>query len=303
MQNMIFPAKLNKGWYVVIIVALFLTIIVSILYVLTRTWGPECFKFNESTGWIGDTIGGITAPFIGLVNILLLIWTLHKQIEFNEDQLKTQRNEQFKAAFFQMLQTQRELLHEVNGTFLSRNMKGNVLGGKVSGLDYFHDAGLELKTLFDVLEGNLNDGLIISNIRNKYGITDELLSDFSNSDNEKQMAIAYRIFFDGHFELGHYCRHLYHILKFISNEKKDAICGISDDQEKSDIKKRYKGYADLLQATLSAEELRIAYYNCAAFENAKKLFIEFQFVENLTKNNLIRPDTDSIIGLEIKDTY
>lgn len=167
MQNMIFPTKLNKGWCVVIIVASFLTIIVAILYVLTRTWGPECFKFNESTGWIGDTIGGITAPFIGLVNILLLIWTLHKQIEFNEDQLKTQRNEQFKAAFFQMLQTQRELLHEVNGTFLSRNMKGNVLGDKVSGLDYFHDAGLELKTLFDVLEGKLNDGLIISNIRNK----------------------------------------------------------------------------------------------------------------------------------------
>ena len=300
---MIFPAKLNKVWCVFIIVASFLTIIVAILYILTRTWGPECFKFNESTGWIGDTIGGITAPFIGLVNILLLIWTLHKQIEFNEDQLKTQRNEQFKAAFFQMLQTQRELLHEVNGTFLSRNMKGNVLGGKVSGLDYFHDAGLELKTLFDVLEGKLNDGLISSNIRNKYGITDELLSDFSNSDNEKQMAIAYRIFFDGHFELGHYRRHLYHILKFISNEKKDAICGISDDREKSDIEKRYKGYADLLQATLSAEELRIAYYNCAAFENAKKLFIEFQFVENLTKNNLIRPDKDSIIGLEIKDTY
>ena len=264
---MIFSGKLNKGWCVVIIVASFLTIIVAILYILTRTWGPECFKFNESTGWIGDTIGGITAPFIGLVNILLLIWTLHKQIEFNEDQLKTQRNEQFKAAFFQMLQTQRELLHEVNGTFLSRNMKGNVLGGKVSGLDYFHDAGLELKTLFDVLEGNLNDGLIISNIRNKYGITDELLSDFSNSDNEKQMAIAYRTFFDGHFELGHYCRHLYHILKFISNEKKDAILGISDDQEKSDIEKRYKGYADLLQATLSAEELRIAYYNCAAVKS------------------------------------
>ena len=300
---MIFPAKLNKVWCVFIIVASFLTIIVAILYILTRTWGPECFKFNESTGWIGDTIGGITAPFIGLVNILLLIWTLHKQIEFNEDQLKTQRNEQFKAAFFQMLQTQRELLHEVNGTFLSRNMKGNVLGGKVSGLDYFHDAGLELKTLFDVLEGNLNDGLIISNIRNKYGITDELLSDFSNSDNEKQLAIAYRIFFDGHFELGHYCRHLYHILKFISNEKKDAICGISDDREKSDIEKRYKGYADLLQATLSAEELRIAYYNRAAFQHATKLFIEFQFVENLTKNNLIRPDKDSIIGLEIKDTY
>ena len=73
---MIFSGKLNKGWCVVIIVASFLTIIVAILYILTRTWEPEWFKFNESTGWIGDTIGGITAPFIGLINILLLIWTL-----------------------------------------------------------------------------------------------------------------------------------------------------------------------------------------------------------------------------------
>ena len=303
MQSMISSAKGTQGWCIVRIVAIFLTIVVAILFVLTRTWGPEWFKFNESTGWIGDTIGGITAPFIGLINILLLIWTLHKQIEFNKDQLKTQRNEQFKAAFFQMLQTQRELLHEVNGTFLSRNMKGNVVGGKVSGLDYFHDAGLELKTLFDVLDGKINDGVTISNIRNKYGISEALLNDYSDADHEKQMAIAYRQFFGTHFELGNYFRHLYHILKIIHNEKEDAMLDVSDDQEKSDIGKRYKGYADLLQATLSAEELRIAYYNCAAFENAKKLFMEFQFVENLTKGNLIRPDKDVMAGFDIKETY
>lgn len=294
-------AKYKKVWCA--IAATFLIIVVFIPIILTRTCWFDCLAFDESTGWIGDTLGGITAPFIGFVNIVLLIWTLHKQIEFNKDQLKTQRNEQFKAAFFQMLQTQRELLHEVNGTFLSRNMKGNVVGGKVTGLDYFHDAGLELKTLFDVLDGKINDGVIISNIRNKYGITEALLCDYSKADNEKQMEIAYRQFFGTHFELGHYFRHLYHILKFISNEKENAMLGVSDDQEKSDIKKRYKGYADLLQATLSAEELRIAYYNCAAFENAKKLFVEFQFVENLTKENLIRPDKDGMVGFDIKETY
>lgn len=285
------------------ILATFLTIVVVIPIILTRTCRFDCLAFDESTGWIGDTLGGITAPFIGFVNIVLLIWTLRKQIEFNKEQLKTQRNEQFKAAFFQMLQTQRELLHEVNGTFLSRNMKGNVVGGKVSGLDYFHDAGLELKTLFDVLDGKINDGVIISNIKNKYGITEALLCDYSKADNEKQMEIAYRQFFGTHFELGHYFRHLYHILKFISNEKENAMLGVYDDQEKSDIKKRYKGYADLLQATLSAEELRIAYYNCVAFENAKKLFIEFQFVENLTRGNLIRPDKDVLEVFDIKETY
>ena len=81
------------------------------------------------------------------------------------------------------------------------------------------------------------------------------------------------------------------------------MLGVSDEQEISEIKNRYKGYADLLQSTLSAEELRIAYYNCAAFENAKKLFVEFQFVENLTKENLIRPDKDVMAGFDIKETY
>lgn len=137
--------NIDKG--VIIIIALsFILIVIIIPIVLTRTWGPECLEFTESTGWVGDTLGGITAPFIGFLNIILLIWTLQKQIEFNKDQLRTQKNEQFKAAFFQMVQTQRELMHEINGKFLSRNIKGNVAGSKVSGVDYFHCAGLELKT-------------------------------------------------------------------------------------------------------------------------------------------------------------
>lgn len=158
-----------------IVTATFLIIVIALPILLTRTWGPDCLKFSESTGWIGDTLGGITAPFIGFVNIILLIWTLHKQIDFNKKQLTEQKNEQFKAAFFQMLQTQRELLHEVKGAFLSRNMKGNVIGGKVAGLDYFRDAGLELKTIFDVLDGGLSpDELICKNVKEQYGLTEEV---------------------------------------------------------------------------------------------------------------------------------
>lgn len=286
-----------------IIVFSFILIVIIIPIVLTQTWGPKCLEFTESSGCVGDTLGGITAPFIGFFNIILLIWTLQKQIEFNKDQLRAQKNEQFKAAFFQMVQTQRELMHEINGKFLSRNIKGNVAGGKVSGIDYFHCAGLELKTLFDVLDREIDEGLIVSNIKERYGITEGLLGDYANANNEKQMEIAYKRFFSVHFELGHYCRHLYHILKFISEEKEETIKGVADDSEKTRIKEWYKGYADILQATLSVEELKIAYYNCAAFENAKKLFIEFQFVENLTKGNLIRPDKDKMQEFLMKNSY
>lgn len=285
------------------IIVTFVVILVVIPIFLTRTWGPDCLKFTESTGWIGDTLGGITAPFIGFVNIILLIWTLWKQIDFNKAQLTVQKNEQFKAAFFQMLQTQRELLHEVNGTFLSRNMKGRIDGGKVAGVEYFRDAGLELKTLFNVLDGDITDRIVCKNIREMYGATDETIANYTQADNASQMSTAYKLFFNVHIEMGNYFRHLYHILKFISQKKKDALQNLTDENEKAEVAKMYKGYADMLQATLSAEELMMAYYNCAAFVNAKELFKEFQFVENLTKRNLIRPEKDLMDGFEIKERY
>ena len=295
--------KEHKGVIVGILIA-FLVIVFFVPFILTRTWGPECLKFTESTGWIGDTLGGITAPFIGFVNIILLIWTLQKQIEFNKKQLKTQKNEQFKAAFFQMLQTQRELLHEVKGSFFSRNMKGDVVGGKVAGLDYFRDAGMELKTLFKVLDGDIHtDELISRNVKERYLITDNVMTQYMQANHEEQMKIAYRQFFAAHLEMGNYFRHLYHILKFISEEQIDTLQGVSEENEMAVIAKWYKGYADLLQAALSVEELMMAYYNCAAFDKAKELFKEFQFVENLTKRNLIRPNNDVMEGFVIKDEY
>lgn len=186
-----FPKKVIWG----VIIAFFVIVIV-VPFLLTRTWGPEWLKFTESTGWVGDTLGGITAPFIGFFNIILLIWTLRKQIEFNKLQLTVQKNEQFKAVFFQMLQTQRELLHEVQGSFLSRNMKGNVDGGKVASIDYFRDAGLELGSLFNVLDGAIaSDKPICKNVKELYGITDEVQANYKQADNESQMQIAYNLFF------------------------------------------------------------------------------------------------------------
>lgn len=297
----IFKFHKSEFWGIIIT---FLVIVIIIPILLTRTWGLDWLKFTESTGWIGDTLGGITAPFIGFVNIILLIWTLWKQIDFNKEQLIVQKNEQFKVAFFQMLQTQRELLHEVKGSFLSRNMKGDITGGKVVGVDYFRDAGLELETLFKVLDGKIaSNELISENIKKIYGITEEKQANYSRADNEGQLRIAYNLFFDVHLELANYFRHLYHILKFISEEKKEAIRTLSDEDEKVGIVKWYKGYADMLQATLSAEELKIAYYNCVAFDNARNLFKEFQFVENLTKRNLIRPTKDVMEGFDIKEAY
>ncbi len=49
--------------------------------------GWNCFDFSDK-GSIGDTIGGITAPFVGLLSIILLAWTLYEQVQINREQKK-----------------------------------------------------------------------------------------------------------------------------------------------------------------------------------------------------------------------
>jgi hypothetical protein len=53
-------------------------------YLLTRS-SILGIVFTE-TGQIGDTLGGITAPFIGIFSIVLLVKTLASQNEFNRKQ-------------------------------------------------------------------------------------------------------------------------------------------------------------------------------------------------------------------------
>ena len=48
-----------------------------------------CDRLNfTETGNVGDTIGGITAPFIGMLNVFLLFITLRAQLDFNKRQAK-----------------------------------------------------------------------------------------------------------------------------------------------------------------------------------------------------------------------
>ena len=56
-------------------------------YIFTRHYpfGWDWLDFSQ-TGDIGDTIGGITAPIVGLISILLLWWTLKEQLKFNDKQ-------------------------------------------------------------------------------------------------------------------------------------------------------------------------------------------------------------------------
>lgn len=73
----------HKNILIIVLVAVLLSFFCVIVF--TRPAISEFYDLSNS-GNIGDAIGGITSPVIGLISIILLYITLNKQIESIKDQ-------------------------------------------------------------------------------------------------------------------------------------------------------------------------------------------------------------------------
>lgn len=97
------------------------------------------------------------------------------------------------------------------------------------------------------------------------------------------------------YELGHYCRHLYNIVKFVDREKEEALnesqsrCSANGElqREKEMINKRFDTYIAFIHSILSSYEMVVLFYNCLLFEKAGRLYVKYQLFDNLTKELLI----------------
>jgi hypothetical protein len=163
---------MNTGIKILIITILgiIFTIIAPLLFI--QEWTNISFR---DTGQIGDTIGGTTAPIIGILSIILLIYTLLEQIKFNQKQKEISTDEQFKSTFFNLLQVQRDILEKISGKFTYLDFmtykenswkKGKIeitKKGKefltinngdeeVKGLDFFKAARFQLALIFQALD-------------------------------------------------------------------------------------------------------------------------------------------------------
>lgn len=315
--------------YIILLIILSTIIYCFPNFLLKNIIGYNNWSMYSETGVIGDTYGGLSAPLIGLINIVLLFITLRKQDEFNKRQnefnkrqnefnmrqegfnqyqISNQKEEQFKSILFQLIQRQHLMYNEIEGTFLSRFMKGYLDNSKqrvVSGIYYFKVAKKELKAVFDVLENNdLNDENLTNLIKDRYKITNKDIEEYKNKENKEKMKYGYKCFIDKHYELINCHRHLYHILKYMKDEEDSLIELFKENNVKVNIiKSKYKQFADLFQATLTDEELLFAYYNCVCFSKTEELISHFQFVENLPKDFLFDTKRDIINNIKIKDKF
>lgn len=109
--------KSEKLWFVLIgIIIICLPIIFS-----QTSW---IFSF-EKTGQIGDTIGGITAPFLSFFGSILVYLALKSQIDANEEFKKQFEKQNQDALFYRLLDNLRDrtINYSINTIGLKNNFK------------------------------------------------------------------------------------------------------------------------------------------------------------------------------------
>jgi hypothetical protein len=212
---------------------------------------------------LGPFIEGITAPFLSIAAFILLYLTYKSQKqeltdskEILRQQNATQQKQQFETTFFNLLNLHHTIVNSIDLKISTKHT--NQWEGK-------HWYETEIKHGRDCFL-TFYEGFETAYKRQKR----EDLSD-------KELTIvkkAYYNFFGKHqYDLGHYFRNLYHIIKFI---------------KKSDIQEKQM-YVSLVRAQLSSHELLLLFYNCVSDYGLKfkPLISEYHFLKNMPREEYL----------------
>lgn len=331
--------KYSKGKIIICVCSCLVAIMLA-PYLLT---GPFCDKLSfMNTGQIGDTIGGTTAPIVGIVSIVLLAYTLIEQLKFNAKQVDLQRQEQFKTTFFELLKEQRDIKNSLFTNYEGVDMQNPTKIQKipVKGQEFFRMGSFVLKNLFDSMEyghychaydpEEIDDQLAYCDahsenyfedsngnlyrfsfetikmqskfcfLNDKYKITNEEFEAYKHLNVEQKIEFVYRRFFNVHEECGNYFRHLYRILRFVSQSEEEELNDTEDDVVRQQISKRYFELVQFVQAQMSTRELLMVFYNSFSFPKLRDLLIKYNLLENLTIENLVDKRHNCIIDYHLK---
>ncbi|MDR3235124.1 MAG: putative phage abortive infection protein [Prevotellaceae bacterium] len=242
---------------VVAIISIILIIFaISSPFIFTQEGSPN-FDFTE-TGQIGDTIGGITAPIIGILGAFLLFLTLLEEYKFNKRHAELSTDEQLKSIFFNLLQSQRDMSSKVTTFVETRNTENTDKVNKV-GLVFFRYAIGEYKKRWDIDNNKLP---------------------------EDQIKAASERFFKKHeYEnIDHYFKYIYHILKILKRHENDKIERLG---EKAEIYTQFKEYAEFIQAQMFIEELILLFYHSFLFGEYQEIIIHYGIFNNLSESDLV----------------
>lgn len=239
----------NFSWLEIIgIIILVLAIIGSIIaYIVTLAKLPFAQKSSDF-GTFGDYVGGIVGTIVGLISIIFLYRTYRIQLDISAKQELKQQSQQFESAFFALLLQQRDILQNIKGDFIKNDGTHHI------------ESGPKFMNL-------LREDLAIRLLELSY--EPDLLVIAKTNILKVRVDSIYQDLFNNHVEqLGHYFRHLYHLIKFI-----DTHCD-----------RNTQSYVDIVQAQMTTDELYLTAINGISHFGRKRflpLLEKYNFFENL----------------------
>jgi hypothetical protein len=237
-------------------------IVIAFIILLFSFFTPYLFTRNgfidfSKTGNIGDTIGGIMNPFIGIVSIIVMFLAFYMQFNANRIVQTQFERSQFENLFFEMLKTHKE--NSINISISHKeSLEGNGFGEDQARIEWLENR----KKGFDFLVEKLNK---------KYA---ELKTKNPTKDKFDNFSKAYDIVWEDSF--GHYFRHLYLMVKFTVS-KPESLISYEDK----------RNYLRILRASLTTHEQVFLYYNWLSkygskWEDSKNHFLtDYRMIHNV----------------------
>ena len=226
-------SKKSKLLSIIVTAATFALIIVAICTYCIKFWNNKISSDTSDFGVFGDYVGGVIGTIVAIYGAFYVYKTYIQQKELGIKQ-------QFESVFFQLLGQQRDIV---------RNLKGKIGQTEYQGYEY-------LKALHEELKVPMDDP--------------EILTISENNLRYKVNDFYTEIFGEHISQLGHYFRHLYHIIKYVDGSH------IDDDSKKD--------YIDFIQAQMTTDELYLVVLNGVSeygYKKALPLIDKYSLVENI----------------------
>lgn len=293
--------------------------------------------FGDKFGFVNSLFSGLALG--GVVYSILL---QQKELSLQRKELSETREEfkdqNFQTTFFNILKTQRQIIDEltISIPYLAKGFKKTI--SEVKGRKFFISCKSEMKRIIsalevdefkiynveevdlfvenidsyeepELIEERVSDILLISSkqyLLEKYEINSndfDTYKAYNNEQIEARIVFIYQKFFNKHsYAIGHYFRHVYHILLFIKNSEEAKIKLINKDEftdenyinKVNDIENEYLGFAQFIKAQMDTPELFTLFYNSFSYPKAKELLIKYKMLDTLHEENLLQKEHNII---------
>lgn len=228
-------------------------VVLALIAIAVPIFYFACFHsgFGDQTtfGTFGDFFGGTIGALTALISVVLIYHTYIQQVEISQKQYQQNQRMSFEQNFFNLLQVQRDITKSI--MIEQQNPQNTVEQIKYEGYKAIYKIVGDVKISMSQLyyENDLKNW-DFERIRRQIDIL------YSN------VLIAY-----GDLTLGHYFRHLYHILRYI---------------ELAEVENK-KVYRDFLQAQMSNEELFLLFFDSLSNYGYPKMYnvVSDGLLENL----------------------